>query len=112
MVLLAQSALAFLVSKQLVGDWAMRIFKKLWGRLKRASPGLRRIKRQPPRLFAHWQIASLPRAVRQEPNEPRGLRPDLVGRGGATPPRYSTRLFKRAKVKRRFWGTLTYEKQE
>ena len=44
--------------------WAMRKFKRLRGRQRRAAQWLRRIKRQQPGLFAHWQLASLPAAGR------------------------------------------------
>jgi RNA-directed DNA polymerase len=44
--------------------WAMRKFKRLRGRQRRAAYWLRRIKRQQPGLFAHWQLASLPLAGR------------------------------------------------
>jgi RNA-directed DNA polymerase len=44
--------------------WAMRKFKRLRGRQRRAAYWLRGIKRQQPGLFAHWQLASLPLAGR------------------------------------------------
>jgi RNA-directed DNA polymerase len=44
--------------------WAMRKFKRLRGRQRRAAHWLRCIKGQQPGLFAHWQLASLPQAGR------------------------------------------------
>lgn len=38
--------------------WAMRKYKRLRGRQRRAAYWLRRIRSQQPRLFAHWQLAS------------------------------------------------------
>jgi len=38
--------------------WAMRKFKRLRGRQRRAAHWLRRIRCQQPGLFAHWQLAS------------------------------------------------------
>lgn len=44
--------------------WAMRKFKRLRGRQRRAAHWLWRIKRQQPGLFAHWQLVSFPQAGR------------------------------------------------
>ena len=49
---------------RLLKRWAMRKFKRLRGRQRRAAQWLRRIKSQQPRLFAHWHLASLPQAGR------------------------------------------------
>ena len=49
---------------RLLKRWAMRKFKRLRGRQRRAAHWLRRIRRQQPALFAHWQLASLPVAGR------------------------------------------------
>jgi RNA-directed DNA polymerase len=38
--------------------WAMRKYKRLRGRQRRAAHWLRRIKRQQPYLFVHWQLAA------------------------------------------------------
>jgi RNA-directed DNA polymerase len=49
---------------RLLKRWAMRKFKRLRGRQRRAARWLRRLKGQQPGLFVHWQLASLPMAGR------------------------------------------------
>jgi len=80
----------FQVLDRILVKWAMRQYKKLKGHQRRATHWLGRIARRQPRLFVHWQMGVRPAAGREEPDEPRGSRPDLRGRGGAIPPRYST----------------------
>jgi Group II intron, maturase-specific domain len=81
----------FQVLDRMLVRGAMRKDKKLKGHQRRATHGLGRMARRQPRLFGHWQMGVRPAAGREEPDEPRGSRPDLRGRGGAIPSRYSTR---------------------
>jgi hypothetical protein len=58
-------------------QWAMRKDKKLKGHQRRATHGLGRMAQRQPRLCVHGQMGVRPAAGREEPDEPRGSRPDL-----------------------------------
>jgi hypothetical protein len=68
--------------------WAQRQYQRLRAHKGQAWDWLRRICARQPDLFAHWTLAST--VGREEPDESRGSRPVLGGRGSAILPRYST----------------------
>jgi RNA-directed DNA polymerase len=53
----ALSSLAWRIDQHLV-RWAMHKFKRLRGRLLRATAWLHAVQQRQPKLFAHWQLAS------------------------------------------------------
>jgi RNA-directed DNA polymerase len=62
---------------RIVVKWAMRKYTKLKGHQRRATHWLGRMASWQPRLFGHGQMGVRPAAGREEPDEPRGARPDL-----------------------------------